>query len=71
MRAFARWIGENQVPIYSEETGEGLLRHIYLRKAQATGEVMACAVVNGDKIPKPELLAGSFCGKCRTSKAWF
>ena len=58
LRAFARWIGENQVPIYSEETGEGLLRHIYLRKAQATGEVMACAVVNGDKIPKPELLAG-------------
>ena len=46
------------MPIYSEETGEGLLRHIYLRKAQATGEVMACAVVNGDKIPKPELLAG-------------
>ena len=34
------------------------MRHIYLRKAQATGEVMACAVVNGDKIPKPELLAG-------------
>ena len=46
------------MPIYSDETGEGLLRHIYLRKAQATGEVMACAVVNGDKIPKPELLAG-------------
>ena len=36
LRAFARWIGENQVPIYSEETGEGLLRHIYLRKAQRT-----------------------------------
>ena len=58
LRALARWIEENQVPIYNEETGEGLLRHIYLRKAEATGEVMACAVVNGDEIPEPERLAG-------------
>lgn len=58
LRAFARWIAENNVPVYEEATGAGLLRHIYLRLAQATGEVMACVVVNGDEIPAPELLAG-------------
>lgn len=58
LRAFARWIAGQNVSIYNEETGTGLLRHIYLRKADATGEVMACAVVNGDAIPAPELLVG-------------
>lgn len=58
LRAFARWVAENDVSIYNEETGQGLLRHIYLRQAQMTGEVMACAVVNGSEIPAPELLAG-------------
>lgn len=58
LRAFARWIAESRVSAYDEETGRGLLRHIYLRKAQGTGEVMACAVVNGDEIPDPERLAG-------------
>lgn len=58
LRAFARWIAESRVSAYDEETGRGLLRHIYLRKAQETGEVMACAVVNGDEIPDSERLAG-------------
>lgn len=58
LRAFSRWIAENNVSVYNEETGEGLLRHIYLRQAQATGEVMACAVVNGNEIPAPVLLVG-------------
>lgn len=56
LRAFAHWITESHVSIYNEETGQGLLRHIYLRKAEATGEVMACAVVNGDALPAQELL---------------
>lgn len=58
LRAFSRWIEANNVSIYDEETHTGLLRHIYLRQAQATGEVMACAVANGAEIPAPELLVG-------------
>lgn len=33
-----------------------MLRHIYFRKAFATGQVMACAVINGKSIPNQELL---------------
>ncbi len=36
---------------YDEKTHKGILRHIYLRKAVATGEIMVCAVINGDSLP--------------------
>ena len=41
---------------YDEETGQGLVRHILMRKGFATGEIVVCLVVNGTKIPKPEFL---------------
>lgn len=58
LRAFDKWIKDEKVSLYDEVTHKGLLRHIYLREAMATGEVMACAVVNGDSIPKYEHLVG-------------
>lgn len=54
--AFSKWIEAENVTSYSEQTGKGLLRHIYFRKGFATGEVMACAVINGNNIPNSELL---------------
>lgn len=55
--AFSKWVQNNDVTSYDEQTGKGLLRHIYLRKAVGTGELMACAVINGDDIPnKNELI---------------
>ena len=41
---FADWIEKNNISVYDEETGKGLLRHIYIRKAFATGEIMVCPV---------------------------
>ena len=41
---------------YDEETGQGLVRHILMRKGFATGEIVVCLVVNGTKIPAPETL---------------
>lgn len=37
--------------IYNEQTGKGLLRHLYLRQAAADGSIMFCLVINGDKMP--------------------
>ncbi|MBQ8504583.1 MAG: 23S rRNA (uracil(1939)-C(5))-methyltransferase RlmD [Clostridia bacterium] len=51
-----RYIAENPVTIYDEKTGKGLLRHIYLRQAHKTGEMMVCLVINGDSIPRKERL---------------
>ena len=39
-----RWAKENDIPAYDEETGEGLLRHILIRKGFFTGEVLVCLV---------------------------
>ncbi len=50
------YIAENPVTIYNEETGRGLLRHIYLRQGAKTGEIMVCLVINGDTIPRKERL---------------
>ena len=36
---------------YDEKTGKGLLRHLYLRVGEKTGEVMVCLVINGKKLP--------------------
>ena len=54
---FRNWIKDNKISLYDEETHKGVLRHIYLRKATATGEIMACAVINADRLPAVSFLA--------------
>ncbi|MBR2312873.1 MAG: 23S rRNA (uracil(1939)-C(5))-methyltransferase RlmD [Clostridia bacterium] len=39
------------VSAYEEETGKGLLRHLYLREGKNTGDIMVCPVINGDRLP--------------------
>lgn len=56
LSAFSEWIESENITSYNEDTGKGLLRHIYFRKGFATGEIMACAVINGNSIPNGELL---------------
>lgn len=56
IKAFEKWVEAADVTSYDENTGKGLLRHIYFRKGFATDELMACAVINGDGIPKADLL---------------
>ena len=56
IKAFEKWVEAADVTSYDENTGRGLLRHIYFRKGFATDELMACAVINGDGIPKADLL---------------
>ena len=47
-----RWMQKNGVSVYDEKTRKGLVRHIYVRTAMATGQVLVCLVINGDGIPK-------------------
>jgi len=46
---------------YEEETGNGLLRHLYLRYGAATGEIMVCPVINGERLPGEETLTEELC----------
>ncbi len=45
------WAEEHNISIYDEREHKGLLRHIYLRLGEATGEVMVCLVATSGKIP--------------------
>lgn len=45
------WIKEYNISIYDETKHKGLLRHIYIRRAEVTGEIMFTAVINGDFLP--------------------
>lgn len=69
LKAFAKWCRAANVTSYDEKTGKGLLRHIYLRKGFATGEIMACAVINGLELPQADLLVSLLRESCGAVKS--
>ena len=52
LRCIKNWAREYQISGYDEETGKGLLRHIFLRKGFSTGEILLCLVLNGKSLPR-------------------
>lgn len=46
-----RFMEEKQILPYDEVTLQGLIRHVMIRKAFVTGEIMVCIVINGNDIP--------------------
>ena len=42
--------------VYDEERGKGLLRHIYLRRGEVSGEILLTLVINGDTLPHSDEL---------------
>ncbi|MDO4333290.1 MAG: 23S rRNA (uracil(1939)-C(5))-methyltransferase RlmD [Eubacteriales bacterium] len=48
---------EKKIPAYEETTGEGLLRHVLIRKGFSTGQIMVCLIVNGASLPEEGVLA--------------
>ncbi len=56
MEAFRDWALTGGNDVYDERTGKGRMRHLYLREAGATGEVMACVVVNGNGLHHEDML---------------
>ena len=52
------WAKEYRISPYDETSHTGLLRHIFVRLGAATGELLVCLVVNGEKLPREkELIA--------------
>lgn len=42
---------------FDEQSGSGVVRHLFLRKSSHTGSIMACAVVNADRLLHAEQIA--------------
>ena len=54
---------KNKIRAYDEESGKGVLRHIYLRIAEKTGQIMVCLVINADKLPCADKFAAEVVEK--------
>ena len=55
--AVEAWIREKGIPAYDESSGDGLVRHLFLRRGHHSGQMMVCLTVNasssgGISIPK-------------------
>lgn len=48
--AFKGWMEQYQIPAYNEKTGQGLIRHLYVRTNQQE-ESLVCVVANGSHLP--------------------
>lgn len=60
---------ENKWSVYNEETGAGILRHLYIRMGKNTGEIMVCLVINGDYLTKEQEFSGALCEKFPSVKS--
>ena len=64
LQAVCRYIDQSGQQPYNEQTGTGLFRHLYLRWGEASGQVMVCLVVNGERIPQVQLLVSMILAAC-------
>ncbi|URZ05140.1 23S rRNA (uracil(1939)-C(5))-methyltransferase RlmD [Clostridium felsineum] len=57
MLVVKKWIKDFNIEAYNEALGKGVLRHIMIRKAFKTGQIMLVLVTNTEKLPqKKELI---------------
>ena len=53
------YMQNEKVSAYDETTGQGLVRHILIRKGFTSGEIMVCLVINGKSLPKEDGLVST------------
>lgn len=56
-KEFCRWMDENNVSAYDEEKHTGLVRSLFIRHAEATGQIMVTVIANGKSLPNEATLA--------------
>lgn len=59
--AVLSWMRDNKITAYREETGKGLIRHIFVRTAK-NGDAMAVLVINGASLPFADQLIKKITG---------
>lgn len=53
------YMQNENISAYDETTGQGLVRHILIRKGFTSGEIMVCLVINGKSLPKEDGLVST------------
>ena len=54
-----QWMAKYHILPYDEETKHGYIRHIYVRKAVVTGQLMVCIVAASETLPKAQKLVSA------------
>lgn len=62
------FIVENNISIYDEKTGKGLIRHIVTKIGIKTNEIMCIIVINGREMPKEKELINQITDKFKEVK---
>ena len=61
LETVSAWRERYGVTAYDEETGQGLVRHVYLRASAEEREILVTIVVNGRSVPHEDALVSSLC----------
>ena len=56
LREVRDFLSKHNISTYDEESGNGLVRHIYLRRGEVSGEVLLTVVINGASLPHSDEL---------------
>lgn len=51
-----RWMNENHIPAYEEATGKGVVRHVYVRVGDESGQTHICIVAASNRLPAQDAL---------------
>ena len=54
--AFRRWHAASGESVYDEAAHSGVLRHLYMRRGEKSGEMVVCVVINGAALHEEALL---------------
>ena len=60
-RVFVDWADKNRIPPYNETAHKGVLRHLYLRYAEKTDQLMVCVVANAKELRREKELVSELC----------
>ena len=55
----AAFFEKQDLSCYDEESGKGILRHIYLRRGEVSGEILLTVVINGKSLPHADELVAT------------
>lgn len=64
LRCVTSFMEEFQVAPYDEQAHSGVVRHVFIREAEATGQVMVWLVVNAGSLPHAQELAARLRAVC-------
>jgi len=54
---------KHDLSVYDEASGTGLLRHVYLRRGEVSGEILVTIVINGASLPHSDELIDTLTAK--------